>query len=890
MSNSGGRYRIGVDVGGTFTDVIAVDGEGRVTFVKAASTPQDQSIGVMKALSLLAERLGLEMGELLSRTERIMHGMTVATNALLERKGARVGLLTTEGHRDVLEMREGLKPERYDLRLPRPEPLVPRYLRLGVRERVRADGGIEVPLDEVSLARAVRALAKAKVRSVAVCYLHAWRDDVHERRTREVLADALPGVYVSLSSQVLPQIKEYQRVSTTVVNAYVGPLIRGYLEGLERGLGEAGYRGPLLVMLSHGGVAPVEEAVRIAAATVLSGPAGGVAGARRVATMQEAPNLIPFDMGGTSTDISLIADGEATLSAERPIANERIALPSLDIITLGAGGGSIARVEEGGLLKVGPRSAGAVPGPACYGQGGEAATVTDASVALGYLDPDNFLGGGARLDRGAAERVMARLGAALGIDPLRAAEGVHRVVNTQMAEGIRLATVRRGVDPRRFGLLGFGGAAGLHATALARTLGLPAGAAAADRIGPVGVGHARDRASLRGGALPRGRDRPPRRGHRAPALPGARGSGPGTHGRVVRRRDRFAAVGRDALRRADIRDRRALRGERSRRAGPARPPETRLRAPARAALHLQPGRPGAGARQRPGGDGGTDAGASRRAFRRRPAGRGSARHAPDLSRRVAPGARVRLRRARGGTGPRGAGHRGVRYHHRAAARRRPGHRERAALAGHRGRRLSEGPVPSACDPMALLTADRERAQAAGDPMADLCVLATVGEEGAPALRTLVVRGIDSRSILIFINRSSPKWSELHRSGRFEVLCYYSTLGLQYRARGRTTPHDVDAVRLSWKRKPYRTRLLDWYYERERPQSAPLESREELVAGHRRMRAQFPDPESVPAPDGVRGLDLVVDGIERLDLNATPVHERRAFARAGESWREVALVP
>ena len=466
------RYRVGVDVGGTFTDVIAVDGEGTVTFVKAASTPEDQSIGVMNALSLLAERSGLELEELLSRTERIMHGMTVATNALLERKGARVGLLTTEGHRDVLEMREGLKPERYDLRLPRPEPLVPRHLRLGVRERVRADGSIEVPLDEASLARAVRALVKAKVRSVAVCYLHAWRDDVHERRTREVLADALPGVYVSLSSQVLPQIKEYQRVSTTVVNAYVGPLIRGYLEGLEQGLGEAGYRGPLLVMLSHGGVAPVEEAVRIAAGTVLSGPAGGVAGARRVAAMQEAPNLIPFDMGGTSTDISLIADGEATLSAERPIANERIALPSLDIITLGAGGGSIARVEEGGLLKVGPQSAGAVPGPACYGQGGEAATVTDASVALGYLDPDNFLGGGARLDRGAAERVMARLGAALGIDPLQAAEGVHRVVNTQMAEGIRLATVRRGVDPRRFGLLGFGGAAGLHATALARTLGL----------------------------------------------------------------------------------------------------------------------------------------------------------------------------------------------------------------------------------------------------------------------------------------------------------------------------------------------------------------------------------------------------------------------------------
>ena len=466
------RYRIGVDVGGTFTDVLAADAGGRVTFAKTSSTPQDQSLGVMNALADLAGALGTDLGGLLSRTERIVHGMTVATNALLERKGARVGLLTTEGHRDVIEMREGLKPERYNLRLPRPEPLVPRHLRLGIRERVRADGRVETPLDEASLARAIATLARAKAESVAVCYLHAYRDDGHERRTREALREALPDAYVSLSSEVLPRIKEYQRVSTTVVNAYVGPLIRGYLEGLGVRLGEAGYRGPLLVMLSHGGVAPVEEAVRIAAGTVLSGPAGGVAGGRRVAAMLGAPDLIPFDMGGTSTDISLISEGDAALSAERPIANERIALPSLDIVTLGAGGGSIGRVEEGGLLKVGPQSAGAVPGPACYGQGGKAATVTDASVVLGYLDPDNFLGGATRLDREAAERVLARLGERLGVGALQAAEGVHRVVNTQMAEGIRLATVRRGVDPRRYGLLGFGGAAGLHVTELARMLQL----------------------------------------------------------------------------------------------------------------------------------------------------------------------------------------------------------------------------------------------------------------------------------------------------------------------------------------------------------------------------------------------------------------------------------
>ena len=465
-------YRIAIDVGGTFTDVVAVDGEGRLTFVKSQSTPADQSDGVLAGLRLLAERLGCGLVQLLAQTEGIVHGMTVATNALLERKGARVGLLTTEGHRDVLEMREGLKPERYNLRLARPEALVPRHLRLGVRERMRASGQAEIPLDEDSLSRAIARLTRAKVESVAVCYLHAYRDDSHERRTREALEEQLPGVYVSLSSEVLPQIKEYQRVSTTAVNAYVGPLIQRYLVGLEAKLAEAGYRLPLLVMLSHGGIAPVEEAVRIAAATVLSGPAGGVAGARRAAALLDAPDLIPLDMGGTSTDISLIVNGKAALSADRAIATESIALPSLDIVTLGAGGGSIGRVEDGGLMKVGPQSAGADPGPASYGRGGTAATVTDASVVLGYLDPARFLGGSAVLDRDAAVRALEAVGRRLGLDAVQTAEGVHRVINTHMAEGMRLATVRRGVDPRRFALLGFGGAAGLHATELARLLNL----------------------------------------------------------------------------------------------------------------------------------------------------------------------------------------------------------------------------------------------------------------------------------------------------------------------------------------------------------------------------------------------------------------------------------
>ena len=466
--NPGSRFRIGVDVGGTFTDVVAVDEGGRVTFAKAASTPSDQSAGVLAGLERLAEALGRSRRDLLDTTDTIVHGMTVATNALIERKGAKVGLLATQGHRDILEMREGLKPERYNLRLPREEPLVPRHLRFGVRERVRPDGRIETPLDQASLENAIRGLRRARVASVAVCYLHSYVDDRHERMTREALARDLPGVYVSLSSEVLPKIKEYERTSTTVVNAYVGPLIARYLAGLRDRLSQGGYDGPILIMQSHGGVAPIEETIRVAAGTVLSGPAGGLAGARRVATLAGAPDLIPFDMGGTSSDVSLVVDGEAKLAEDKAIARERIAFPSLDITTLGAGGGSIARVDGGGLLKVGPESAGADPGPACYGRGGREATVTDASVVLGYLDPDNFLGGAASLDPRAARDALARLGDALGTDPVRAAEGVHRVINTQMAEGIRVATVRRGVDPRRFAILGFGGAAGLVATELAR--------------------------------------------------------------------------------------------------------------------------------------------------------------------------------------------------------------------------------------------------------------------------------------------------------------------------------------------------------------------------------------------------------------------------------------
>jgi N-methylhydantoinase A len=466
-------YRLGIDVGGTFTDLVAVDDSGCATLAKVPSTPSDPSLGVLDGLAHLAAELGTDLMALLARTDRIVHGTTVATNVLLERKGAKVGLLTTEGHRDVIEMREGLKSDRYNLRMRPPEQLVPRDRRIGVRERLRGDGRTEVQLDSASLARAIEKLRNDRVEAVAVCYFHSYRDARHERATAAALAEALPDSYVSLSSDVLPQIKEFQRVSTTVVNAYVGPTVSKYLHRLAHRLAEFGYAGPILVIQSHGGVAPIAEAARIAVGAVLSGPAGGVAGSRYAARLIGEHNVIPFDMGGTSTDISLIVEGEPTLAFERSVGGHRIALNSLEIVTLGAGGGSIARVDAGGILHVGPESAGANPGPACYGQGGAEATVTDANLVLGYLDPATFLGGRRHLDVAAAEAAIDRIAARLGINRLATAQGIHRVVNTNMAEGVRLVTVRRGVDPRRFAIFAFGGAAGLHITDVARQLDLP---------------------------------------------------------------------------------------------------------------------------------------------------------------------------------------------------------------------------------------------------------------------------------------------------------------------------------------------------------------------------------------------------------------------------------
>ena len=463
-------YTIGIDVGGTFTDIVVTSATGETILAKASTTPADQSDGVLQGLGLAAERLGLTTRALFEQTTRIVHGTTAATNALLEGKTARVGMLTTEGHRDIVEMREGLKPERYNLRMTPPPPLVPRHLRLPVRERIRPDGSVDTALDAASLHAAIEKLGD--VQAVAICFLHSWRNPAHEQQAAAAVRARLQNVYVTTSSDVLPQIKEFERFSTTVANAAVGPVIETYLTNLQTRLAKAGYAGELLVILSHGGVASVQEAIRLAAGTALSGPAGGVAAAVALAREGLGKNLIAFDMGGTSTDIALVRDGQPSMSDGKTVANARIALPSLDIVTLGAGGGSIGKLDRAGLLAVGPDSAGAVPGPACYGQGGSFATVTDANLALGYLDPTNFLGGRRTLDAAASHRVIATLAAALGIDPDRAASGIHRLVNTRMADGVRVATVRRGVDPRGYSLLAFGGAAGLHVSAVAAELGI----------------------------------------------------------------------------------------------------------------------------------------------------------------------------------------------------------------------------------------------------------------------------------------------------------------------------------------------------------------------------------------------------------------------------------
>ncbi len=464
-------FKIGIDVGGTFTDFVVTVDEGLPRFFKTQSTPSDPSIGVMTGLEEAAAAYGLNLDQFLEDTALVIHGSTVATNTLVERRGAKVGLITTEGFRDLLEMREGLKEDRYNLRMTPVEPLVARYLRMGVPERVRASGAVEEPLDEEALAESLEYLAREGAESLAVCFLFSYLNPDHEQRASEIIRQRFPEMYTSLSHQVIPQIKEFDRLSTTVINSYVGPVFSRYLSRLAERF--AGYRQlrDLLIMQSNGGVAPIVDSGRMAVRAILSGPAGGVSAAAWLGQLLSETRIIAFDMGGTSTDISLIENGVPHITNEKFEAGWKIAVPMIDIHTLGAGGGSIARVDEGGILHVGPDSAGAEPGPACYGKGGTNPTVTDASLTLGFLDPANFLGGRTALYPAAAQRALAGdVAARLNLTEEEAAYGVYKVVCTTIAEGIRLMSVQRGVDPRDFTLMGFGGASGLHAAEVARQL------------------------------------------------------------------------------------------------------------------------------------------------------------------------------------------------------------------------------------------------------------------------------------------------------------------------------------------------------------------------------------------------------------------------------------
>ena len=466
--------RIGVDIGGTFTDLACIDGAGALHTSKAPSTPDDPSRGVMDGLLLLSETMRIGLAELLGETTLFLHGSTVATNLVVERKGAALGLITTKGFRDVIELRDGSKQDRYDIRSPFPQPLIRRPERLEVPERVNARGDVETALDEGAVKGAISSLRDAGVEGLVVFFVNAHRNGGHERRVRELVEASGWAPFVSLSHEVLSREGEYDRISTAAVNAYVGPGLGGYLQRLAGKLGEAGLTAPVLVMQSTGGVLPLDHAVNHAVGSVTSGPAGGAMAGALFARLGKESHLVTYDMGGTSTDICLIEDGVPLERQATQLDEVKIAVSALDISALGAGGGSIAWIDPGGILDLGPHSAGAVPGPACYGRGGELPTLTDANLVLGLIAPDTFLGGRLALDRDLARQaIQIHTAEPLGLSVEAAAQAVNALASARIAEGIRANTVRRGLDPREFTIFSFGGAGGLHAAAVALELEFP---------------------------------------------------------------------------------------------------------------------------------------------------------------------------------------------------------------------------------------------------------------------------------------------------------------------------------------------------------------------------------------------------------------------------------
>lgn len=477
-ARAGGRLELGVDIGGTFTDVVLFGSPGGVKTAKVLTTPHDPERGVLAGIrKLLADEAVTA-----DRIERIVHATTLATNAIVERKGAVTAMLTTDGFRDVLETRSELRYDLYDLFIDLPPALVPRALRLPVKERVRYDGKVLQPVEIDELGGVVDRLVREQVASVAICLLHSYANGENEQQLAAALRSRLPDIAVSLSSEVLPEIGEYGRFSTTAINAYVQPIVAQYLRRLSESLAADGFRGMFTVMASSGGTMPLASAETFPVRLVESGPAAGVHAASAASVALGIEQLMSLDIGGTTAKMCVVQGGKATWTTDFEVARLSrfkkgsgltLKVPSVDLIEIGAGGGSIARTNALGLIEVGPDSAGSDPGPACYGLGGDVATVTDADLLLGYLNPENFLGGDMRLDVSAATRaVLAAIGKPLGMDALRAAYSVYTIVNENMANAARVYTAERGIDVRAFSLFAFGGAGPVHACGVAERLGI----------------------------------------------------------------------------------------------------------------------------------------------------------------------------------------------------------------------------------------------------------------------------------------------------------------------------------------------------------------------------------------------------------------------------------
>ncbi|WP_321931370.1 caprolactamase subunit alpha [Paraburkholderia guartelaensis] len=469
------QYRIGVDAGGTFTDFVLADGTGRMHLFKATSTPDDGTRAIADGLGQISEALGEPVSKILSRLDLCVNGTTVALNALIQHKGVKTGLICTAGHEDSLEIRLGHKEEghRYDARYPSAKMLVERYLRKPVRERVLSDGTVHTPLNEDDVRRACEIFRGEGVEAVAVSFLWSVANGAHERRAAEIVREMLPDVYVSVGLEVFPQMREYTRTSTTVVNAYLGPVLSRYVNRIERFYVENGVESPVRFYQSNGGMASPEVMNTRAVNAINSGPASAPRAAMFVAKPFGYRNLITVDMGGTSFDITLTKDGVTNVNKDIDFLRYRIGTPMIQVETLGAGGGSIAWIDPMGLLKVGPQSAGAVPGPACYMRGGTEPTVTDANVALGYLNPESLLGGRVKIDGDASRKAIEeRIAKPLDLGVGKAAYGIYNIVNVNMINGIRRVSIERGYDPRDFVLIAAGGATSLHIAGLAREIGV----------------------------------------------------------------------------------------------------------------------------------------------------------------------------------------------------------------------------------------------------------------------------------------------------------------------------------------------------------------------------------------------------------------------------------